>query len=130
MNMLKTVMMLGTMVLMSGAAFAHHSFAMFDKDKEVTLSGTVKEFQWTNPHAWLQLKVADDSGKLVEWSIEMGSVNILSRQGWKKSSFKPGEKVTVVINPMRDGTSAGSLVRATSESGEPIPARDSQTAAR
>jgi Family of unknown function (DUF6152) len=104
-----------------GSASAHHSFAMFDKDKQVTLVGDVKEFQWTNPHVWLQLVTQDDAGQSAEWSIEMASVNILAREGWKRSSFKPGDKVTIVIHPLRDGSHGGSLIRATTAAGVTIP---------
>ena len=97
-------------LLAAAPAFAHHSFAMFDRQKEVTLKGTVKEFQWTNPHSWIQLVVKDASGKEVEYSIEGGSPNGLSRAGWKRTSLKPGDKATVVIHPLKDGTNGGSLV--------------------
>src|SRR6478609_5299932 len=88
-------------------ALAHHSFAMFDSSKELTLVGTVKEFQWTNPHSWLQLNVPGADGKLVEWSIEGGSPNGLARQGWKSTSLKPGDKVTLKTHPMKDGSNGG-----------------------
>ena len=91
-------------------ASAHHSFAMFDNQKNVTLEGTVKEFQWTNPHSWIQLVVKDASGKDVEYSIEGGSPNGLSRSGWKRTSLKPGDKAVAVIHPLKDGTNGGSLV--------------------
>jgi uncharacterized protein DUF6152 len=107
--------------LASGSAFAHHSFAMFDKDKEVTLVGEVKDFQWTNPHVWLQLVTQDKASQSVEWSIEMASVNILAREGWKRTSFKPGDKVTVVIHPLRDGSHGGAMIRATTAAGRTIP---------
>jgi len=102
-------------------ALAHHSFAMFDNQKTVTLEGTVKEFQWTNPHTWIQIVVKDPSGKDVEWSVEGGSPNGLSRQGWKRQSLKPGDKASVVIHPLKDGTNGGSLVSAT-VNGQPIGA--------
>ena len=94
---------------------------MFDKDKEVTLVGEVKEFQWTNPHVWLQLVTQDEASQSVEWSIEMASVNILAREGWKKTSFKPGDKVTVVVHPLRDGSHGGAMIRATTAAGITIP---------
>ena len=101
-------------VSLAGApAFAHHSFAMFDNQKNTTLEGTIKEFQWTNPHSWIQIVVKDASGKDVEWSIEGGSPNGLSRSGWKRTSLKPGDKATVVIHPLKDGTNGGSLVTVT-----------------
>jgi hypothetical protein len=92
------------------AALAHHSFAMFDNTKSMTIEGTVKEFQWTNPHSWVQLMVKDAAGKEVEWSIEGGSPNGLSRQGWKRTAIKAGDKAKVIIHPMKDGAPGGSLV--------------------
>ena len=97
-------------VLAAAPAFAHHSFAMFDNTKNVTLEGTIKEFQWTNPHSWVQIVVKDASGKDVEWSIEGGSPNGLARQGWKRTSLKPGDKAVLVMHPLKDGTAGGSLV--------------------
>ena len=90
---------------------AHHSFAMFDTRSAVTLNGTVREFQWTNPHGWLQVVVAR-GGASVEYSIELGSPNSMSRRGWRRTTFKPGDKVTAIINPMRDGSPGGALVYA------------------
>ena len=105
---------MGTVALVTAsAAWAHHSFAMFDNQKNVTLEGTVKEFQWTNPHSWVQLMVKDPAtGKEVEWSIEGGSPNGLARQGWKRTSLKAGDKATIVIHPLKDGSAGGSLVSA------------------
>ena len=97
--------------LPAGPAVAHHSFGMFDVQKEVTLTGTVREFQWTNPHSWLQLQV-NEGGRTVEYSIELGSPNSMSRRGWRRTTFEPGDKVTVVMNPMRDGAPGGALVYA------------------
>lgn len=91
-------------------AFAHHSFAMFDNQKDLTLEGTIKEFQWTNPHSWIQVMVKDESGKEVEWSIEGGSPNSLRRNGWQRTSLKPGDKVVVITHPLKDGSPGGSLV--------------------
>ena len=116
MQVAKKAMVLAGVASMSMAAvpaFAHHSFAMFDNNKSVTLEGTVKEFQWTNPHSWVQVMVKDASGKDVEWSVEGGSPNGLARQGWKRTSMKPGDKISVVIHPLKDGTAGGSLVSAT-----------------
>jgi hypothetical protein len=96
--------------LAAAPAFAHHSFAMFDNTKNVTLEGTVKEFQWTNPHSWIQIVAKDASGKEVEYSIEGGSPNGLARSGWKRTSLKPGDKAVLVMHPLKDGTAGGSLV--------------------
>lgn len=106
------ILVAGTVVVLAfaAAASAHHSFAAFDGEKNLTLSGTVKEFQWTNPHSWIQLMVTDQSGKETEWSIEAGSPNALARSGWKRSSLKPGDKADLIIHPMKDGSPGGSLV--------------------
>jgi hypothetical protein len=113
------VLAAGAGALLGGAAAAHHSFAMFDNTKEQTLVGTVKEFQWTNPHTWLQVMV-DDGGKQVEWSIEGSSPNGLARRGWTRTSFKPGDKVTVIIHPLKDGSNGGSYVKATLPDGRTL----------
>jgi hypothetical protein len=92
-------------------SLAHHSFAMFDHQKTVVLDGTVKEFQWTNPHSWIQLVVKDPvTGKETEWSVEGGSPNYLARKGWRRNSIKVGDNARVTINPLKDGSSGGSLV--------------------
>ena len=90
---------------------AHHSAAMFDDTKVVELSGTVKALQWTNPHIWLQVMVEQD-GRPTEWSLEGGSPNSLSRQGWRSTTFKAGDVITVRLRPMKDGTAAGSFIGA------------------
>jgi hypothetical protein len=112
MKISKTMLALvATVSLGAVPAFAHHSFAMFDSTKNMTLDGTIKDFQWTNPHSWVQIVVKDPAtGKDVEWSIEGGSPNGLARQGWKRTSLKPGDKAQVVIHPLKDGTAGGSLV--------------------
>jgi len=92
---------------LAGPAFAHHSFAMFDQSKDVTLKGTVREFQWTNPHAFIHIEVPNDSGGKDVWQVELNSPNNLTRQGWRSTSVKPGEQVTLVLNPLRDGSKGG-----------------------
>jgi hypothetical protein len=108
---------LGLALLLAAAgatsAWAHHSFALFDAQKNITLEGEVKQFQWTNPHTWIQLMVVDAAGKPMEWSIEGGSAATMSRQGWSRTALKPGDRATVVIHPLKDGTRGGSLVSAT-----------------
>jgi hypothetical protein len=95
------------------SASAHHSGAMFDLQKSVTIDGTVKEFQWTNPHSWLQVMSPDASGKVDEWSLELGPLVGLQRAGWKAKSLQPGDKVKVAIHPMRDGSYGGRLISVT-----------------
>ncbi|MFM1887402.1 MAG: hypothetical protein RL026_2559 [Pseudomonadota bacterium] len=106
----------------AGMASAHHSFAMFDNEKEMTIEGVVKEFQWTNPHIWIQVNVAGSDGKLVEWSIEGGSPNGLRRNGWSKNSFQPGDKVVMKIHPLKDGSPGGSFMTST-VNGAPLNSR-------
>jgi hypothetical protein len=118
---LKNVYGIATLWAMGfGLALAHHSFAMFDQSKQTTLVGTVKEFQWTNPHCWVMLEVKSSEGELQEWSLEALSPNVLGRQGWKKNSIKPGERVTVIVNPTRNGTHGGNLLSVTNEAGQKI----------
>ena len=94
------------LVGMQGAQ-AHHSFAMFDQSKKVTLKGKVAEFQWTNPHAFIELVVTGADGKDVHWSIELNSPNNLKRQGWARTSLKAGDQVSVTLNPLRNGKTGG-----------------------
>ena len=93
-----------------GPASAHHSAAGIDRTQSKTVSGTVKEFRWGNPHAWIDLDVADDKGKVDTWSIEMTSPTFLLRAGWKSSTIKAGDKVSVTLRPFRDGTPGGLFV--------------------
>jgi len=102
----------GLLALGAGAAFAHHSFAMFDMAASKTLVGTVKDMQWTNPHIWVQVLAPDEkTGEQVEWSIEGGSPNGLSRSGWHRNTVKAGDKVEITIHPLKDGTHGGSLMK-------------------
>jgi hypothetical protein len=109
--------------LAAGTALAHHSHAMFDTRKQITLVGTVKELEWNNPHCWIQLLVPDPKDPKaapVEWGIEMGAPLELFRHGWKPTSLKPGDKATVIINPLRDGRTGGQIVYAIGPDGKPI----------
>ena len=94
-------------------AQAHHSFAMFDQTQQVTLKGTVHEFQWTNPHAWIHLDVPGANGINDSWQVELNSPNNLKRQGWKSTSVKTGDQVTLVLNPLKDGSKGGLFVSMT-----------------
>ena len=104
----------GLVLLLFGftAAYAHHSGNIFDREQPVELTGTVKEFQWTSPHIWIQVLVSDEEGIIEEWSIEGGVPNRLFRSGWRPTSFKPGDIVKIVAYPMRDGAKAGLFVGA------------------
>lgn len=91
---------------------AHHSFAMFDSAKKTTLVGTVTEFQWTNPHSYIEIDVPGEGGAMKHWSIEMGSPSILQPGGWKHTTLKAGDKLTVILNPLKNGDPGGLLVEA------------------
>ena len=101
----------------SGTVFAHHSGAMFDRSKEVSLEAEVSEWRWSNPHSWLQVHAPHNGQPGVLWSFESTSTQILAKQGWRRSSLKPGDKVTVVYNPFKDGAAGGNLVRVTMPDG-------------
>jgi hypothetical protein len=95
-------------------ASAHHSFAMFDRTVQLEVEGVVKDFQFTNPHSWIQLMVTPaGGGAAAEWSIEALSPNVLGRAGWKKNTLKPGDRVKVLVNPLRNGSPGGNLVLVT-----------------
>ncbi len=99
-------------------AAAHHSGAMFDRDKKVELTGTIVQFQWTNPHSWIEIDVPNESGGSDKWSVECNSPNNLARQGWKATSLKAGDKVTIIIHPLRTGEKGGMFVAAKLADGE------------
>lgn len=91
-------------------AFAHHSFAMYEPTKTLTLKGTVKTFQWTNPHVVIWILVQPDDGSAAqEWSIETTSPGVLTRGGWTRQSIKTGDRVSVTFSPLRDGSHGGGL---------------------
>jgi hypothetical protein len=100
------------MAALAAPALAHHSFAMFDSTKNVTLDGTVKEFEWTNPHSWIRITVSDNAGTAREWAIEMNSPAQNAQRGWKSDTLRPGDKVTLVIHPLRDGARGGQFMSA------------------
>jgi hypothetical protein len=126
----RLILLAGLILVLAGLPLhGHHSFAGFDLSKNITLTGTVKEFQWVNPHSWIQLMVTDPSGTAVEWSIEMSAPSSLVRQGWKPKMLKPGDQVTVTAHPLRDGRPGGSFVSAILADGSRIggsPTGDAQ----
>jgi hypothetical protein len=114
----KTIALAGIALSIATPAMAHHSFAMFDRDKNVTMTGIVKEFEWTNPHVWIHLTAPDAAGKPVEWSFEMQAIAQDSRLGWRSDSVKPGDRVSIDFHPLKDGSRGGQLVAATLADGK------------
>ena len=116
---LQSIVLAAAAVCVAAPALAHHSFAMFDRNKDMTISGVVKEFEWTNPHVWIHLTVQDQtSGRPVEWSFEMQAINANAALGWRADSVKPGDKVSVDFHPLKDGSRGGQLVAATLADGK------------
>ncbi|HUK00678.1 MAG TPA: DUF6152 family protein [Steroidobacteraceae bacterium] len=88
---------------------AHHSFAMYDSTRQITLVGVVKELQWTNPHVWIEVLVPNATGGQDEWGVECTSVNFMTRRGFTKHTIKSGDKISVTISPLKDGSHGGSF---------------------
>src|SRR5277367_741887 len=108
----------------SGPVQAHHSFAVYDTGKTVTLKGSVKDFQWSNPHCviWVMIQ-PEGGGEAQEWSIETTSPGVLTRSGWTRNAVKPGDRVSVEFNPLRDGFHGGRLYSITLlDTGQKLPA--------
>ncbi|HUN73954.1 MAG TPA: DUF6152 family protein [Steroidobacteraceae bacterium] len=98
------------LLLFSTPAYVHHSGAMFDLSRSVQITGTVTEFSWTNPHSSFKVSVPNSDGTHSIWGVEMNSPNNLVRAGWKRTTIKPGDKVTVTVRPLRDGAPGGQYV--------------------
>ena len=108
-------------VAFTASAFAHHSFAMFDAQKTVTLQGTVKEFEWRNPHSWLRIMVNDEkTGNPLLWAVELSSPGRLITMGMRADSVKAGDAVSVTFHPMKDGTRGGQFVQAVLPGGKQV----------
>ncbi len=115
---------LGVMLALLGPgamlpAFAHHSFALFDHQNRITVTGTVLKFEWTNPHVFIQLEVPDGTANK-HYTVECASPNVLTRVGWKFNDVKQGDKVTLLINPLRNGQPGGMLEKATLADGREL----------
>ncbi len=114
MTLFRTGLIAAALVGLAAApAVAHHSFGMFALDKVVPVTGTVKDYQFKMPHVWVYVLVPTGGGKVEEWGFEAHSPNLVARKGWKINTLKPGDKLTLLMHPMRDGSRAGSLINAT-----------------
>jgi hypothetical protein len=105
---------------LAAPASAHHSYAAFDRSKKITLTGTVKSWEWTNPHTWLTISIADPKkkGATQDWAFEGLAPGTLRPRGWSRLMVKPGDKVQITMNPRRDGTNGGTLVSLTLPDGK------------
>jgi hypothetical protein len=124
--MRKTLVSVGAVGGLFAAAlpsFAHHSAVMFDDQKEVTVSGVVKEFQYTNPHSWLLVDVKNDDGTVTTWGFEAEGPSTLMRAGIRKSDFSPGTELTISGHPMKDGRPAAAWTKATRGDGKAFDPR-------
>lgn len=104
---LAALLVSSALALMSGAALAHHSFAMFDQDNPIELEGTVQEFKWTSPHSFILLRVKEQDGNVTMWNLEAGSPTALNREGWTAKTIKAGDEVRVTVEPLRSGAPGG-----------------------
>ena len=104
-------------------AFAHHSAAGIDRTKTLTLAGTVKAFGWQNPHSWMEVDVPNEAGVVTTWKVEMTSPAFLIRAGWKATTIKAGDKVTVKVFPLRDGDPGGLFQSVTLANGSTLTER-------
>lgn len=109
--------------LVSVPAWAHHSMAGFDRTKTIAVTGTVKEFKWTNPHSWIELEIPDGKGGTTDWNVEMTAPAQLIRAGWRSNVMKPGDKVTVMCHPQVSGEPGGIFVSVTLSDGRTLTDR-------
>ena len=108
MQLWRAIAVIAAVTSLASPAWAHHSFAMFDREKTITLSGVVKEFMWTSPHVLIQV-VAESGHESSLWSIEGNAPSVLARGGWTSMSLRPGDKVSIAVHPSKDGTMQGLL---------------------
>jgi Family of unknown function (DUF6152) len=109
---------------MTSLVTAHHSPAVFDRTKEIKLIGVVKEFKWSNPHSWIELDVRNEKGVVETWGVEMNPPSYLIKAGWKRTSIKAGDEVTVMVHPLRNGEKGGQFRSITLPNGQVLGERD------
>jgi hypothetical protein len=116
--LITTVIAIGALVATAMPTLAHHSAAMFDEKKSITVEGVVKEFQFTNPHSWLLVDVKDKNGKVTTWGFEAEGPSTLARAGIRKGDLAPGTRLTITGHPMKDGRPAALWIDAVSADGK------------
>ena len=114
----RAILLASLVAATTSLAVAHHSYSAFDVTKEKVISGTIKKFDWSNPHTWAWLDVANETGVVETWGVEGMSPNYLARRGWSRTTLKPGDKLTITIRPMKDGEKGGMWVTAKRPNGE------------
>jgi hypothetical protein len=121
MNLKAVSLTVAAVAALAAPALAHHSFAMFDAQQTVTLEGTVKEFEWVNPHSWLRVMVKDEkTGTPMLWALELSSPSRLVTMGMRSDSMKPGDVVSVTFHPMRNGSRGGQFLQAVLPDGKKV----------
>jgi hypothetical protein len=119
---LKTILVSAALVAIGGAAMAHHSFAMFDQEHPIDLNGVVKEWKYTAPHVFIVLDVKENDGTTQVWNLEGNAPNALARDGWNSKTLKPGDEITLKVDPLRSGAPGGAwnVNKVTFKNGSPI----------
>ncbi len=117
---MKTGFAVLAVLALAGPAFAHHSFAMYDHTRTITIKGEVTKFQWTNPHAYLEVDVKQKDGSVKHYSIEMTSINMMQRLGWRSNMIKAGDQVKVTVSPLLNGESGGLMLDVTLPDGRKL----------
>jgi hypothetical protein len=105
------------LALAAPAVPAHHSFSVFNMQEEISITGTVRDVQWTNPHIWIWVDVTDESGAVVTWGLEGMSPNFLARRGWSRTTLEPGDEITVSLRPLKSGEPGGMFMQTTTPDG-------------
>jgi hypothetical protein len=117
---MKTGFAMLAVLALASPAFAHHSFAMYDHTRTITIKGEVTKFQWTNPHAYLEVDVKQKDGSVKHYSIEMTSINMMQRLGWRSNMIKAGDQVKVTVSPLLNGESGGLMLDVTLPDGRKL----------
>jgi hypothetical protein len=124
MSSIRIIALAAALPLIAGApSAAHHSGAMFEPTLQMELRGEIREFRWSNPHAWIEIDVAGEDGESQMWAVEMTAPNNLARTGWNRRTLQAGDQVVLTVRPLRDGQPGGTFVRVTTPDGTEMPPR-------
>ena len=120
-----TLVVLAAAMLAAGTATAHHSPVVFDHTKKITIVGTITEFKWSSPHSWIHIDVADEQGHVDNWGVEMDPASLLARGGWRSNTIRPGDKVSILIYPLRNDEKGGQYISITLPDGTKLGRHES-----